>query len=114
MENDAQEPQENEAANPARTGFPPFEAVPSVSALDKEEDASKEEAGQDLDAPDIEALMKLAESEAIDETVSDEQIVEDEVPSATQQVVEDKPVEFNQEKEVETVNSFIKKKFHND
>ncbi|MDA3823839.1 MAG: hypothetical protein PF450_14680, partial [Bacteroidales bacterium] len=112
IENDVQESQENEIANPVRTGFPPFEAVVSVSALDKVED-SKEEAEHDLDAPDIEALMKLAENESVTESASNEQIIEDEAssdaqeamedkPSVAQQAMEDKPVEINQEQEVGT------------
>jgi hypothetical protein len=68
----------NEVENPVRTGFPPFEAVPSVSALDKEEDLQEEESNQDSDAPDIEALMKLAENEADSASADTEQKVETE------------------------------------
>ncbi|MCG2725751.1 MAG: hypothetical protein L6420_05770 [Elusimicrobia bacterium] len=68
----------NESINLSRTGFPPFEVVPSVSALDKEKDSQKKESleqNQYLGAPDIETLMKLAENEYDDKSVAAEQII---------------------------------------
>ncbi len=92
----------NETENPARTGFPPFEAVPSVSALDKEEDLQEEDSNQDSDAPDIEALMKLAENEADSASADTEQEVETESNANLQGGVmdlneEDKDIESGNE-----------------
>ena len=88
----ALQPDMNEDENPARTGFPPFEAVPSVSALDKEEDSPEEASVQDTDAPDIEALMKLAENEAevnfVETEVSKSVDIEQVMPENNEQEVE--------------------------
>ncbi|MCK5357990.1 MAG: hypothetical protein KAJ48_06305, partial [Elusimicrobiales bacterium] len=88
----ALQPDMNEDENPARTGFPPFEAVPSVSALDKEEDSPEEASVQDTDAPDIEALMKLAENEAevnfVETEVSKFADIEQVMPENNEQEVE--------------------------